>query len=158
MHKRLTRLAAALALATMPVTGAQACWSEAAETAAKIRDMETMLMVSALRCRLSGQDMLAKYNGFVRESREALTQANDTLRAHFAKSGGLNAYDRYVTAIANRYGGGAEGLGCRDIASIISAASAENGSYAGLARLARDSGADPVLAGGRCKVTIATRK
>jgi alpha-D-ribose 1-methylphosphonate 5-triphosphate diphosphatase PhnM len=153
----LKGLIAAAAMVALPVTGAQACWNDSEVAAAKIRDMETMLMVSALRCRLSGNDILPEYNGFVRQSRVALTQVNDDLRRHFAPRGGLNAYDRYVTSIANRYGAGADGLSCDDMASILSAAVAEGGSYAGLARLADAAGVDPVLEGGRCTLTVARR-
>lgn len=156
MIRGFARAAAAFAAAALPVTAAQACWSTRAADAAQVRDMETMLMVSALRCRLSGNNMLPAYNAFVRDSRAALTEANDVLRLHFAPKGGLNAYDRYVTSIANRYGGGAEGLTCADMASILSAASSERGSYAGLVRLAHASGATPVLQGGVCPVAVAS--
>jgi hypothetical protein len=159
MKKGLTRFAAAMVALAVPAGAVQAgCWSEGAVTAAKIRDMETMLMVSSLRCRAGNPRMLSAYNAFVRQSRPALTQANDQLRAHFAPAGGLNAYDRYVTSIANRYGAGAEGLDCGDFASILSAAAAERGSYVGLARLADSANVDPVLRGGRCPVKVATRR
>jgi hypothetical protein len=156
-----TMLAAATAalLATSPASAA--CWTDSEVSAARVRDMETMLMVSALRCRASGYDVLASYNQFVRESRPALTQVNDRLRGHFAAAVGqtqaLNAYDRYVTGIANRYGAGAEGLGCRDMGSIISAARGEEGSLAGLERVARDAGVAPELNGGICPRMIAGR-
>jgi hypothetical protein len=157
MFRGISRISAIIAAIALPVTGAHACWSEREADAAQVRDMETMLMVSALRCRLSGADFLPDYNAFVRGSRVALTEANDTLRAHFAPRGGLNAYDRYVTSIANRYGAGAEGLSCADMASILSAAASERGSYSGLVRLAHASGAQPVLAGGLCPVAMAAR-
>lgn len=159
MKKGLTRFAAVLAILAVPAGAVQAqCWTEASVTAAKIRDMETMLMVASLRCRSGNPRMLSAYNAFIRQSRPALTQVNDQLRTHFAPAGGLNAYDRYVTSIANRYGAGAEGLDCGDFASILSAASAEGGSYAGLARLADAANVDPVLSGGRCSVKVATRR
>ena len=111
MRKLTIRFAAAVALAAVPATSLQAsCWSDAAVSAAQIRDMETMLMVSSRRCRGVGNTMIADYNRFVSQSRAALVQVNETLRAHFLPQGGLNAYDRYVTAVANRYGGGADGL------------------------------------------------
>jgi hypothetical protein len=157
MLRGFTKISTILAALTLPVSVAQACWSERAADAAQVRDMETMLMVSALRCRLSGANLLPAYNAFVRESRSALTEANDVLRLHFAPQGGLNAYDRYVTSIANRYGAGVEGLACADMASILAAAASERGSYAGLVRLAHASGAQPVLQGGVCPVVMAAR-
>jgi hypothetical protein len=157
MTRGFAKFATIFAALALPANAAQACWSERAAEAAQVRDMETMLMVSALRCRLSGSDILPAYNQFVRDSRSALTEANDVLRLHFAPKGGLNAYDRYVTSIANRYGAGVEGLACDDMASILSAAASERGSYDGLVRLAQASGAQPVLEGGVCPAQMATR-
>jgi hypothetical protein len=159
MWNSLKRIIAALTLGAISITSAQAnCWSDAAVSAAKVRDLETMLMVSALRCRTSDNAMLKQYNQFVIKSRPALTAVNETLRAHFAGAGGLNAYDRYVTAIANRYGAGAAGLGCDDMTSILSAAQAEGGSLAGLARLANDAGVEPHLTGHSCAKAIAVAR
>jgi hypothetical protein len=159
MGKIFKSTLAAAVLAALPVTSAQAaCWGEHAINAAKIRDMETMLMVSALRCRSSDPTILPAYNAFIRSSRVALTQVNDTLRRQFADQGGLNGYDRYVTSIANRYGAGAEGLSCVDMASILSAAKSEAGSLVGLARLATAANVEPVLTDRRCPLVVATRK
>ena len=152
----LKPFAAALALTATSLSGVAqaACWSPQAVEAAQVRDMETMLMVAALRCRISGVDFLESYNAFVRGSRPALTLANDRLRIHFAPIGGLNAYDRYVTGIANRYGGGAEGLGCADMESILSAATAEGNSLPGLVRLAQAAQVEPRLPGEACPVMV----
>ncbi len=155
---RLKRAIMAALLTAVPVTSVQAaCWNPAEEDAARIRDMETMLMVSALRCRLTGADFLAEYNGFINASRPALVRVNDTLRQHFAGEGGLNAYDRYVTSIANRYGAGTSDMTCGDMSAFLDAARAEQGSYEGLSRLAVAARVNPVLHGGRCEVKMATR-
>jgi hypothetical protein len=159
MGHKFNHAIAALTLAAVSTTSAQAaCWNEAAVSAAKVRDLETMLMVSALRCKTSDNAMLVQYNRFVRASRPALTAVNETLRAQFSSAGGLNAYDRYVTAIANRYGAGAEGLSCNDMTSILSAAEAEGGSLSGLARLANDAGVEPRLEGSRCSKAFAAAR
>ena len=159
MKHQLKQFVVALTLGTALTTPVQAaCWSEAAVSAAKVRDLETMLMVSSLRCKAANNALLTQYNRFVRDSRTALTAVNDTLRSQFVNSGGLNAYDRYVTAIANRYGAGAEGLSCNDMTSILSAAEAAGGSLAGLTRLANDAGVEPKLAGTRCSRAIAAVK
>ena len=105
----------ALAAAAIIAAPAEAsCWKADQVAAAKVRDLETMLMVSALRCRGEGGTMLARYNDFVVKGRPALIEVNDTLRQHFTESVGagrsLDAYDSYVTRVANRYGAGAEGL------------------------------------------------
>ncbi len=154
--------AATLAAMLIAVPAQASCWTDQEVSAAKVRDLETMLMVASLRCRLSGQNFISDYNRLIRSSRPALTAVNDTLRAHFiaadGQRGGLDSYDRYVTSIANRYGGGAAGLNCRDMASILSAANGEGGSAAGLARLADDAGVEPVLRGSACSVSVASRR
>jgi hypothetical protein len=130
-----------------------ACWSEAAVAAARVRSMDTMLMVSALRCKGSGVDVMARYNGFVRTNRATLTDVNNSLRGHFALDGGLNAYDRYVTSVANRYGGGVQGMSCGDMESLLSEAIDANGSMPLLSELAQSTNVVPDLPGGRCAIT-----
>jgi hypothetical protein len=154
-------LVIALAATAIIAAPAQAsCWKADQVAAAKVRDLETMLMVSALRCRAQG-NMLARYNKFVVQARPALTQVNDTLRTHFAESVGsgraLNAYDGYVTRIANRYGAGADGLSCSDLSSITDAAVSERPSFQALAALAERAGVEPLLDGGSCSVSYARR-
>jgi hypothetical protein len=154
-------LVIALAAAAIVAAPAQAgCWKADEVAAAKVRDLETMLMVSALRCRAHG-NMLARYNKFVVHARPALTHVNDTLRAHFADSVGqgraLNAYDSYVTRIANRYGAGAEGLSCSDLSSITDAVVHEHPTFHALAALADRAGVRPLLDGGQCNVVMARR-
>jgi hypothetical protein len=142
-------------------TPAAACWTPSAASAAKVRNLETMLMVSALRCRTSGRDILPQYNHFVRASRPALTEVNNRLRQHFetglSAGQAMNAYDRYVTSIANHHGGGTNGLDCTDMASILSAANKANGNLAVLERIASDVGIKPDLKGGVCSIRVAAR-
>lgn len=155
MTKKIISFMTMISVGMLSAAPAQAaCWGEAAVEAAKVRDLETMLMVSSLRCHAASPALLDEYNGFVRASRAALTEVNQTLRKQFADAGGLNAYDKFVTAIANRYGAGADGLNCNDMASIVAAAQAEGGSLAGLARLATDAGVEPRLSGPKCTVTM----
>jgi hypothetical protein len=144
----------ATCLCAMPVAEAQAaCWTDTAIAAARVRSMDTMLMVAALRCRGSGVDVMASYNGFVRTNRATLSGVNDTLRGHFATDGGITAYDRYVTSIANRYGGGVDGMSCRDMNSIVTEATDARGSFAMLSELAVGTNIVPELPGGRCVIT-----
>lgn len=153
-------MAAAIA-ATMPLAPATAatCWKQTAVEAAQIRDFEMMLMVSALRCRATGNDFLANYNRFIREKRDALTQVNDELREHFRSEvgpvGALGAYDNYVTGIANSYGAGTDGLACRDLQSITDAAVALPPTRPALLELADAAGITPHLSGARCDVVMA---
>ena len=152
----------ALAMAALASGGAAeaSCWTPVQVRAAQVRDLETMLMVSALRCRKSPEDFMARYNAFVVHSRGALTEVNAQLRAHFSQSVGaaqaLNAYDNYVTRIANRYGAGAEGLGCSDMGSIVDAAMHQGGSFDTLAALAARASVEPMLDAPACSVRVAT--
>jgi hypothetical protein len=143
--------AAAAALAT-PVEAA--CWSDAAYRAAQVRELDTMLMVEALRCRRTAPDFVSDYNAFVQHSRPALVRVNDELRQHFAANVGaaraLDAYDRYVTTVANRYGAGVSGLGCDDMRNILRAAAGAKGALPALIELAEAADMQPALPGARC--------
>lgn len=146
MKNLFVGLAAIAASLTAPAQAA--CWSPAAAEAASVRDFETMLMVSTLRCRLVANDFTEDYNRFIREKRPVLIRINDELRTQF---GSLDSYDRYVTSIANSYGAGAQGLSCRDIGSLISAANAQPATRTALVELADRAGAAPPLPSGRCR-------
>ena len=153
-----------VALAAIAIVAAPAhaeCWRADQVAAAKVRDMETMLMVSALRCRADHTQMIGQYNAFVVKSRAALNQVNDKLKAHFSAEvgarGSLDAYDSYVTRIANRYGAGAQGLSCDDLSDITDAAVSEEATFSALAALADRAGVEPLLEGGQCAVTFAQR-
>lgn len=154
-------MAATLLAATIFANSAAqaSCWTSEAVEAAKVRNMETMLMVSALRCRTSEKRMLDHYNSFVRSSRPVLTQVNDELRAHFVAvagaKAGLNAYDSYVTSIANRYGAGAKGMDCEDMSRLLKAADRQGGSASSLAAVADEWRVSPDLPGRRCPARVA---
>jgi hypothetical protein len=154
MFKDFKCAIAALALGGTLASGAAqaACWDSNAIEAAQVHDLETMLMVASLRCRIGGHDFLPSYNAFVRGSRPTLAAMNDRLRTHF---GDLNSYDRYVTSVANRYGGGTAGLDCGDMASILKEARGAAGSAPVLVKIARQAGIQPNLPGSACPVTIA---
>ncbi len=153
-----TLFAVAAAALTLTTTAQAACWSPRAAEAAEVRDLDTMLMVASLRCRISGRNFIPDYNSFVRNSRPALSAANDMLRAQFASSGGLDAYDRYVTSLANTHGGGSATLDCRDMENLLDEAKDQGGAVATLAKLARSVDGGPKLPGGRCGATFAQVK
>lgn len=155
----ISALMAAALLAASPANAA--CWTETAYQAAQIRDFETKMMVSMLRCRLVGNDFTESYNRFVRSKREVLQGASAELQAEFAKSVGkgraLNAYDDYMTKVANGYGGGADGLSCREASFMTDAAAKGETSRSELLALAEKSGSQPRVPGGRCGVTFALK-
>ena len=142
-------------------TPAQAgCWKAEEARAAKVRDMETMLMVTALRCRTSASSFMDRYNAFVVGNRTVLTAINASLRNHYAerfgKAGSLNAYDGFVTKIANRYGAGVDGLNCADMSSIMDAVASEATSIESLSAVADRASVVPQLDEPVCSVRMAT--
>ena len=143
--------AVALSLSSAAPAVASACWSEADVSAAKVREMQTQLMVAALRCRAGGVDILANYNRFLHAKRGEITAANARLRAHFLAANrrtGERDYDRYTTSLANGYGGARTNQGsCADAASLADeAASARSG----LVAVADREIASPQHTAGRC--------
>lgn len=96
---------AGLSVTAMPASAQRSCWSPQQVKAAKVRDLQTLLMVGALQCRTSGHDVLKGYNRFVVNSRSVIQGHNDVLRARFVSVHGTRegqrAYDRFTTALAN---------------------------------------------------------
>jgi len=159
-------IAAAAGCALLGGTANAACWSDTAYKAAQLRELDTMLMVEALRCRNTPANFVETYNQFVVASRPALLKANAALRSHFASrvgsEGALDAYDNYMTTVANRYGAGTEGLACADMASIVQAALAAGGMDPALDELVQAAHMVPAIPGVRCgaepfAVSIVTR-
>ena len=159
---------AMIAAMSMALIGGQAqaaaqgedCWSAQEVSAARVRDLQSMLMVAALRCRNSGVDVLSVYNRFVSANRSVIANFNTTLKQHFNRTSGpvegQRGYDRFTTALANGYGAGGGG-GCNDMSDLASKASASNGSAAALISIAEQQGLDPALPVRRCGTSIATK-
>jgi hypothetical protein len=149
MRKAMMIAGAVLALASTPVNAA--CWTQSEVAAAKVRDLDTMLMVSGLRCRFQSAALLNTYNAMVVRHRAALTEANMLLKGHFTKAiGGANALDSYITRVANRYGAGADDLSCESLQSIAAAAMAEESTLNALVAIAERAEVSPVLPEGAC--------
>src|SRR3954469_13964992 len=74
-------LAAAALLWAQSASAAMSCWDEHETAAAKIRDLQSRLMVATLRCRAIGIDVLTAYNDFVRVNRSTLQEANGVIKA-----------------------------------------------------------------------------
>jgi len=131
-------LTAALTAAA-PVQAQESCWNARAVRAAKVRDLQTLLMVGALQCRAQRPEVLTHYNGVVRTHRATLVAHNDVLKAHFVEGDGVavgqRAYDRFTTMLANGHAAGASAAGFCDAAAGL-AAEAGRASAAGFERLA----------------------
>jgi hypothetical protein len=141
-------------LAAQPAQAAMGCWNQEPAAAAKVRDLQSRLMVAALRCRAMGVDVLAAYNDFIRQNRSALQAENNLIHAQFDTSYGAESetyYDRFTTSLANRYGGDATNAEiCNDTAWAAQQGAAAGGDVSKLIALADRFGSPPELPGGEC--------
>jgi hypothetical protein len=153
-------LAAALMTTTAPAHAAMSCWNETETAAARVRDLQSRLMVDALRCRAYGIDILGAYNEFVRTNRATIQAANAVIMAQFARGFGRDGqteYDRFTTALANAYGGDAtSGERCAEAAGIAAEAVAAGGDIERLIEIEERLGAAPALPGGQCPMSFET--
>ena len=79
------------------------CWEADEYEAARMRDLQTVLMVSALKCGHSDATMPGAYNSWVRRAKDKLVAGEQKLLAHFVREGDRAKYDKFTTALANRY-------------------------------------------------------
>lgn len=155
--KTKTLAAALCAALTIAAPAAAAdCWSGEQAAAARIRDLQSKLMVATMRCHAMGIDISAAYNGFVRANRPRLEAVNGRIKARFAAvwgGGGQFQYDRFTTSLANAYGADATSAElCNAFATASLEAEAVGGDEALLLNLADRLGASPRLPGGQCVV------
>lgn len=152
--------AAAMMLAAVPARAATSCWNETETAAARVRDLQSRLMVEALRCRAFGIDILGAYNEFVRSNRATLQAANAVIMAQFSRGFGGGAqteYDRFTTALANAYGAEeTSGETCAEAASTAAEAVAAGGDIERLVEIEERLGPPPALPGGQCPVSFET--
>ena len=155
--RKVLAVALAAAMTSGPLSAAT-CWSAEAVDAAQVRDLDTSMMVATLRCRLHGVDISGHYNQFVRDKRAVLVAASDHLRAQFAvgrgSKAGLDAFDRFATALANSHGAG-DALSCHDYKALAQAAAAAPANRAALLELAAQAGVNPALPAERCARQVA---
>lgn len=142
-----------------PAEAAMGCWNQQQVAAAKIRDLQSRLMVATMRCGAMGIDVLPAYNSFVRTNRTTIQDANGLIKAQF-RSGygarGQTEYDRFTTALANAYGADPTNAAiCRETAEIANRAVAAKGNVSKLVEIVEAMGSAPRLPGGVCRVTFA---
>lgn len=122
MNKYLKKAAFAAVLVAVSVQPAQACWTSAAQDAAKIKHLNTMLMVTALRCRNTPDNFLPHYNRFVAKHNGLIGSQNAELRNHLSATYGAReaegALDRMSIGYANSYGTGHKAMNCRQLKEL----------------------------------------
>lgn len=151
-------LGAVLFAAAQPANAAMACWGHEEAAAAKVRDLQSRLMVATMRCRAFGIDLTAVYNDFVRINRPTLQAANGVIKARFAAGYGKDGeahYDRFATALANEYGDDPTTVEiCAEAAMAAVEAADAGGDATRLLLLADRLGDAPALPGGQCPVSF----
>ena len=158
---RLGAAAASMLCASMPAQAVMGCWNPTQVAAAKVRDLQSRLMVATLRCQTMGADMSSAYNRFVRANRETIQGANAVLlaqfRTGFGDRQGDTQYDHFATALANGYGADStDAATCADAASLADEAAATNGDITQLVAIEDRLGFSSDLPGGQCPVTFAS--
>lgn len=155
-------LAAAMLAATSLVAAtpaqAQSCWGTEAVNAAKLRNLDIMLMVTALRCRMGADNFQPDYYNFSAAHQAELNVANGVLRAQFAGAGATaanRALDKMSTGIANSYGIGHPELGCHELRQITRDL-ASTGVSGTLLDAANALVGAPAIPGGSCAMRVAT--
>ncbi len=119
-------LLACMSGAATPV--AAACWEPEEYEAARMRDLQTVLMVSALKCGRADPDMPLAYNKWVGRAKAKLLAGEQKLLAHFVREGDQSKYDKFTTALANRYSEYAEdGRFCARAKKLLDADEKNNG-------------------------------
>ena len=106
------------------------CWQNHELQAARVRDLQTLLMVGALQCTTSSYDVAGHYNNFIRNSRNALAGYNDMLKARFMREQGISegrrAYDSFATTLANGHSARAQATPagfCQTVSALVGLAS-----------------------------------
>jgi hypothetical protein len=147
---------AAICAALLVTTPAQsACWSANNMSAARIRDLQTFLMVETLRCQVMGFDLTGEYNGFLRANRTMLGTVNGHLKSFFITADGpvfgQQSYDRFTTTLANAYGAGHTNADtCANARDTAHEAAMMENNEEGLLMIADRQGLMPRVPGGIC--------
>lgn len=118
-------LAGALLLSNASsASAASTCWSADLVRAARLRQLDVMLMVGSLRCRTSAQDYRTAYDRFLTRHRPLLSKANlamlGEMRLKLGAIGASDTLDRASVRMANRYGQEA-GYSCADLGEVTAA-------------------------------------
>lgn len=145
----------------MPAHAVMGCWNPTQVAAAKVRDLQSRLMVATLRCQATGADVTGAYNRFMQANMTTIQGANRVLLAQF-RTGFGNAqadtqYDHFATALANAYGADATNAEvCHDTAALADEAAAAQGDIRQLIAIEERLGFESDLPGGACNVTFAS--
>ena len=138
------------------------CWDQTQVAAAKVRDLQSRLMVATLRCSAMGVNVAPAYNRFLAANRETIRDANAVLMNQFQSAYGRQAqvhYDRFTTALANIYGDDATSDSvCADTVVLAEEAADAAGDIDALVAIEDRLGFVSSLPGGQCTVSFAAAR
>jgi len=156
---KMTALGAVLM--AVSVQPAQACWTNAAQDAAKIKHLNTMLMVTALRCRNTVDNFLPSYNQFVVKHNSLIGAQNAELRNHLSATygtrGAEGALDRMSIGFANSYGNGHRDMECGQLKDLATRLASEPHGVVTMAAVADVNVVGASWTGAICPTRMATR-
>lgn len=162
MNRKTGGVAAALVSIAIAASPAQACWTNAEQDAARIANMNQMLMVSALRCRFGDHNFLDSYNRFVRTNNAVIASQHEVIKSRYARVAGSKAafgeLDKFMIGLANHYGGGNGAPDCGKLELLSAQLAKSRQDIATLADIADREVGVPRQAANSCTVTIASRR
>lgn len=161
MRNLLQKATLAALLISVSVQPAQACWTNAAQDAAKIKHLNTMLMVTALRCRNTADNFLPEYNRFVTRHNSLIGSQNTELKrylsATYGARGADGALDRMSIGYANSYGTGHKSMGCAQLRDLAARLSSEPMRVDAMAAVADSAVIGQSWSGASCSTRMASR-
>lgn len=152
--------AALMICVSTPAQAVLGCWNQTQVAAAKVRDLQSRLMVATLRCSAMGVNVAAAYNRFLAANRTTIQDANGVLLAQFRTGYGGHAqdqYDRFATSLANLYGDDATDRAiCADTEQLADEAATAGGNIDRLVAIEDRLGFETPLEGGQCGISFAS--
>lgn len=109
----------AAALSAVAIIASAPAHATPGDDAEKVRRLDIMLMVSALRCRKTADGFQEDYNRFsaahLGELNASANTLKKTLEARFGASAAKRELDKMSVSMANTYGQGHPWLDCREL-------------------------------------------
>ncbi|MFB9048657.1 hypothetical protein ACFFV8_08030 [Sphingobium indicum] len=137
--------------------GEARCWQGYEVEAARVRDLQIMLMLGSLKCRSTNSEITAKYDKFHEKMGNA-DKYNNALKLRFMRENGIadgqRAYDDFITRLANSHSDGIQTAGFCQMADTLLSLATDAGANE-LPMLARNFSEKPAGVGDVCEVTAA---
>jgi len=147
----------ALFFGGVAAAGEAQCWQSYEIEAARVRDLQVMLMLGSLKCRATNSEIAGKYDKFY-EKTGPLDKYNNALKLHFMRengiSGGQDAYNDFITRLANSHSVGMQSAGFCQMADTLLTL-AVNAGESDIPVLARNFSERPAGVGDMCEATTA---